>query len=184
VIAGAAVSAVALAVTQVALPFADRWAAREAAYDASRERWTRLASLVASGPALEASLRRVRDAGRASDALLVPGTTPALAASGLQMVLRRYAEESQVQLDRVDVAGQPKPDRPGLLAIPVVLQGQGDVYGLVDFLYRLQHGERLLVIDQLTTTAALARGTDDGEQRLAWSVSAHGLYPAPEGGAR
>src|SRR2546426_5857478 len=51
-------------------------------------------------------------------------------------LFRSYADESSVQLDRVDVAGQPRADKPGLLATPVQLQGQGDIYGLVDFLDR------------------------------------------------
>ena len=60
-----------------------------------------------------------------------------------------------------------------------MLQGQGDVYGLVDYLYRLQYGQRLLVIDDISINARSAWLQKD--QTLLWSVRAHGLYPAPEG---
>ena len=89
-----------------------------------------------------------------------------------------------MQLDRVDVAGQPRPDRPGLVAIPVQLQGQGDIYGLVDFLYRVERGEKLLVVDDLTLNAGVAWmpsagfAGDNRSQRLTWSVRLHGLYGA------
>jgi hypothetical protein len=179
--AGLAVSLAALCVTQVVLPFADRWATRERAYAASREQWMRLDGLVVSEGRLRQALNREHSVQRSSGDLLVPGTTPALAASGLQDLLRRYAEESMLQLDRVDVAGQPKADRPGLLEIPVALQGEGDIYGLVDFLFRVQHGERLLVIDELLVNAGFARPglPDDGARTLTWSLRAHGLYPGP-----
>jgi hypothetical protein len=179
--AGFAVSLAALCSTQVVLPFADRWVARERAYAASREQWMRLQGLVESEDRLRQALNQARSVRRASGDLLAPGTTPALAGSGLQALLRRYAEESMLQLDRVDVAGQPKADRPGLLEIPVALQGQGDIYGLVDFLFRVQHGERLLVIDELLVNAGFARplAQDGGARAMAWSLRAHGLYPAP-----
>jgi hypothetical protein len=181
VLAGLAVSLAAVCLTQVVLPFADRWVARERAYAASREQWVRLQGLVVSEDRLQEALNRERNVRRASGDLLAPGTTPALAASGLQALLRGYAEESMLQLDRVDVAGQPKADRPGLLEIPVALQGQGDIYGLVDFLFRVQHGERLLVIDELLVNAGFARPLplDGGVRTLAWSLRAHGLYPGP-----
>jgi hypothetical protein len=184
---GAAIGLVALLGTQAVLPLADRWSIREQTLAARLEEQSRLRAVVASESGLRAAVAAERGAGRETGALLLAGATPALAASALQVLLRRYAEESQIQLDRVDVAGQPKPDRPGLLAIPVVLQGQGDIYGLVDLLFRLQHGERLLVTDELTVNASFDRaGFDPSEsdapskqKLLSWTVRAHGLYPAP-----
>jgi len=180
---GLAVSLVALSVTEVALPFADRWAARERAYAESRDQWVRLQGLVASEGQLGKALAEQRNLRRASGDLLASGPTPAMAASGLQDLLRQYAEESMLQLDRVDVAGQPKTDRSGLLEIPVTLQGQGDIYGLVDFLFRVQHGEKLLVIDELLVNAGFARPWNQesggGDRVLAWSLRAHGMYPGP-----
>jgi len=184
ILGGASVSAAALVIVLGILPFGRRWAAREDAYAASREQWVRLATLAASTDGLRRTLAEQQRAFAADEARLVSGATPALAASSLQGLLQRYADESAVQLDRVDVAGQPRPDRPGLVAIPVQLQGQGDIYGLVDFLYRLERGEKLLVVDDLTLNAGVAWMPSAGfaggsrSQRLTWSVRLHGLYGA------
>ena len=184
ILGGASVSAAALVIVLGVLPFGRRWAAREDAYAASREQWMRLATLAASTDGLRRTLAEQQRAFAADEARLVSGATPALAASSLQGLLQRYADESAVQLDRVDVAGQPRPDRPGLVAIPVQLQGQGDIYGLVDFLYRLERGEKLLVVDDLTLNAGVAWMPSAGfaggsrSQRLTWSVRLHGLYGA------
>ena len=175
---GTAASTAALAVSLVILPVADRWVAREATHTAHREQWRRLQTLVAGEKDVRQSLDQERLARRGTIDLLLTGATPALAASNLQVLLQQYAEESLVQLNRVDVAGQPKPEGPGLLAVPVVLQGQGDIYALVDFLSRLQHGERLLVIDEISVnTRSLWRRRD----LLVWSLRAHGLYPVAVG---
>ncbi len=184
ILGGASVSAAALVIVLGVLPFGRRWAAREDAYAASREQWVRLATLAASTDGLRRTLAEQQRAFAVDEARLVSGATPALAASSLQGLLQRYADESAVQLDRVDVAGQPRPDRPGLVAIPVQLQGQGDIYGLVDFLYRLERGEKLLVVDDLTLNAGVAWMPSAGfaggsrSQRLTWSVRLHGLYGA------
>ena len=180
VAAGAAVSAAALFIVLLVLPFAHRWVTREAAIAASREQWTRLQSLVSGESRLRRVLDTVRLAQQSVRGRLLAGTTPAVAASNLQVLLQRYADESAVQLDRVDAVSEAEPSREGggggLLAIPVRLQVHGDVYGLVDFLYRLQHGEKLLVTDELGINAGL--GSTLGSQSLTWSVRLHGLYPA------
>ena len=178
VAAGAAVSAAALFLVLLVLPFAHRWVTREAAIAASREQWTRLQSLVSGESRLRRALDTVRLAQQSVRGRLLAGTTPAVAASHLQVLLQRYADESAVQLDRVDAVSEAEPNREGggLLAIPVRLQVHGDVYGLVDFLYRLQHGEKLLVTDELGINAGFE--STAGSQSLTWSVRLHGLYPA------
>ena len=180
VAAGAAVSAAALFIVLLVLPFAHQWVTREAAIAASREQWTRLQSLVSGESRLRRALDTVRLAQQSVRGRLLAGTTPAVAASHLQVLLQRYADESAVQLDRVDAVSEAEPSREGggggLLAIPVRLQVHGDVYGLVDFLYRLQHGEKLLVTDELGINAGLESTL--GSQSLTWSVRLHGLYPA------
>ncbi len=177
VIAGGAVSAAALLLVFALLPIAGRWSEREARYAASRDQLVRLQTLVAS----QAQLRRALDDQQrvlgVSVGLLATGPTPALAASNLQALVQRYAEESRVQLDRIFVAGEAKPDSQGLTSIPVQLQGQGDIYGLVDFLFRLQHGEKLLVIDDMSVTAGLPH--TDRRDFITWSVTMHGLYATP-----
>ena len=189
VLGGALVSATALVLVLLGLPLAHHWAVREAAYTASREQWLRLAALAASTDRLRRAVDERTLAHATDEARLVTGATPALAASALQGLLQRYADESSVQLNRVDVASQPRPDQPGLLAIPVQLQCQGDVYGLVDFLSRLAGGEKLLPLDELSLNAGFIMGPAPGSgprrdrapQPLSWSIRLHGLYRA--GGA-
>ncbi|PYP72474.1 MAG: hypothetical protein DMD41_08860 [Gemmatimonadetes bacterium] len=189
VLGGALVSATALVLVLLGLPFAHRWAVREAAYRASREQWLRFAALTANTDRLRRALDERKLAHATGEARLVTGATPALAASALQGLLQRYADESSVQLNRVDVASQPRPAQPGLLAIPVQLQCQGDIYGLVDFLSRLEGGEKLLPLDELSLNAGYAMGyrsgsgprRDKAPQSFSWSLRLHGLYRA--GGA-
>jgi Type II secretion system (T2SS), protein M subtype b len=178
VTAGAAVAAAALVVVFAVLPMRDWWTSRETASSASRDRWIRLQSLVIREPQLRRALSEQQRAQQVSVGLLATGSTAALAASNLQALVQRYAEESSVQLDRIFVAGEARPDSLGLLTVPVQLQGQGDIYGLTDFLFRLHHGEKLLVIDDMTITAGLPHtGRRDF---LTWSMTMHGLYAAPE----
>src|SRR5438309_3204838 len=189
VLGGALVSATALVIVLLGLPLAHHWAVREAAYTVNREQWLRLAALAASTDRLRRAVDERKLAHATDEARLVTGATPALAASALQGLLQRYADESSVQLNRVDVASQPRPDQPGLLAIPVQLQCQGDVYGLVDFLSRLAGGEKLLSLDELSLNAGFTMGPAPGSgprrdrapQPLSWSLRLHGLYRA--GGA-
>lgn len=182
--AGGAISAAALGVSLILVPLAEGWSGRETAYAASREQWTRLQGLVAGEAQLRRTLDEQKRAQRGTLELLLTGATPALAASNLQALLQQYAEESLAQLNRVDVAGQPKVDRPGLLSVPIMLQGQGDIYALVDFLSRLQHGPRLLVVDEISITSRSAwqSASLKGAQPLSWSIRAHGFYPGQGGG--
>ena len=180
VLAGAGAATALLVLSAFVLPFVRRWTGRERVYAANREQWARLSGL-ADGVEL---LRRARDERLTQGgdvARLVSGATPALAASGLQSLLQRYADEATVQLDRVDVAASPRSDRGGLLAIPAQLQGESDIRGLRAFVYRVQESTVLLVIDELSVNAA----TDgrEGRQTLIWSLRLHGLYrPSPASG--
>jgi type II secretory pathway component PulM len=179
VLGGAIVSATALAIAGIGVPFAHHWAARESAYGASYEQWARLATLTASTDRLQHALDAQKRAFAADEDRLVTGATPALAASTLQGLVQRYAGETGVQLERIDVAGDPHADKPGLLAIPVQLQARGDVYGLVSFLERLQHGDKLLVVDELTLdggSEGMSDASTSPRQALSWTLKLHGLY--------
>ena len=186
VVGGACVSATALVIVLLGLPLAHHWALREAAYTASREQWLRLTALAASTDRLRRAVDERKREHAAGEGRLVTGATPALAASALQGLLQRYADESSVLLNRIDVAIQPRAGQPGLLSIPVQLQCQGDIYGLVDFLSRLEHGEKLLPLDELSLNAGFVTSTRPvrGSQRattpqyFSWSLRLHGLYRA------
>ena len=179
IVGGAGIAAAMLAITLVILPGLDRWMAREAALAADRERHARLTALVSSENGLRRALAGRRSAQAGTMRLLLTGASPALAASNLQTLLQRYAEESLVQLNRVDVVGEPKAERPGLVSLPVLLQGQGDIHGLLDFLYRVQHGQKLLVVEEISVNTRSSYLREDDET-LQWSLRARGLYPARE----
>jgi general secretion pathway protein M len=183
---GAVVSAMLLATVWVVLPFAHHWSGRESQLAAARDRWDRVATLVANTDPLRRTLDAARRASGAEQDRVVAGATPALAASVLQELVQRDASQSAVQLERVDAAGEPHADKPGLLAIPVQLQARGDLYGLVDFLGRLEGGTPLLVVDEITVDAGLDPDGDGGpivtavagapHQTLTWTLRLHGLY--------
>jgi len=169
------------------VPFAQHWSSRETRLAAARDRWERLATLVANTGSLQQALDAARLASDADTNRVVAGATPALAASALQELVQRDAAQSTVQLERVDAAGEPHADRPGLLAIPVQLQARGDLYGLVDFLAHVEHGRPLLIVDEVTIDAGADASDGDGRQLastvangprqvLTWTLRLHGLY--------
>lgn len=171
---GATVAAVGLLLAYVVLPIADAWSAREARIAIYAEQLARLHGLLSQQDALDSAvqlLRRERE--RAAERLLA-GNTPAVAASSLQRLINRYAEESRVRLDRVDVAGIRTASGDTLLAVPARLTGQGDIYGLVDLLFYLQHGRTLLVIDEFRTNSG--RGTPASGNLLTWSIALRGFH--------
>jgi hypothetical protein len=178
VLGGAAVSAAALALVLVVLPFMDRWTDREAAIGARREQLARLESLFRGEEAIRRSLERQQRAQAPLRARLVTGATPAIAASGLQELVQEYTDRSQVTLDRIDVVAEPKPGEEGLSEIPVQLSGQGDIYGLADLLSYLQDGEKLLMIDEVRVSAGAGVGDGGRADLLTWSVRLHGPYLA------
>jgi type II secretory pathway component PulM len=183
VVGGAIISAAALMIFGLVMPIADHWTSRESAYAASRAQWVKLSTLAASQDRLQRALDEQKVALAVEENRLVEGTTPALAASTLQSMLQQYAAESAIQLQRVDAAGQPKEAKPGLLEIPVQLTGTASVAGLVDFLSKLERGNKLLVVDEVAINAGMdipgASIVDVGgaqSQALQWTLRVHGLY--------
>src|SRR2546422_6370182 len=63
VLGGALVSATALVLVLLGLPFTHRWAVREAAYTASREQWLRFAALTANTDRLQQAVGVGREGG-------------------------------------------------------------------------------------------------------------------------
>jgi hypothetical protein len=174
VIGGTAVVGLMLLTAFGVLPYYQRWSSRNAAIAAAREQRDRLRALVAGESAFRQALEARRTARGIWGGRLVSGSTPALAASELQALVRRYAELSAVEVDRVNVVGEPTPIEGGLTAIPLQLTAQGDIHGLVQLLSFIQDGERLLVVDDLTVTAGAPRS--DGVQLLTWSMRLRGPY--------
>ncbi|UCF18613.1 MAG: type II secretion system protein M [Gemmatimonadota bacterium] len=176
---GATLSLLALLLVYTILPFARRWSEREAAMEAKVAQVARLEALVEGEAQLEAAVARLEESRDQRVRRLLTGSTPALAASTLQTLMRSYAERSRVRLERVDADREFELAENGLTPIGMQMVVRGDVYGLVDFLFYLQNGEKLLVIDELRITAGAGRTAD--QQLMAWNVRLHGVYAPPEG---
>jgi len=176
---GAAIAVVALVTVYAVLPFARRWSERESAIAAKAESVARLESLIQAAPRLRAAVDELAGTRQRAARALVTGSTPALAASSLQTLIKGYADRSRVTLQQVDVGREPEPVEGGLSRIDLQLRGLGDVYGLVDLLFYVQNGEKLLIPDELRVVASPSRGT--GEQLLSWTIDLHAYYSPEEG---
>lgn len=179
VVAGGAIACAVLLLTVYAIvPFARRWSDREAAIQAKAEQLARLESLVNSEDLLQSAVAELERGRSLRSRRLLVGTTPALAASTLQTLVRSYAEESRVTLQRVNLTGQAEPEESGLTPVGLQVTVLGDLYGLVDFLYFLQNGEKLLVIDELQVNANPRRGA--AQHLMSWTLRLHGYHVEEE----
>jgi len=174
VLSGAIVSVVALASAFVIQPLIQRWVDREAEIAMKAEQLARVRSLVERKPEFQGALTGLREAQTVAGRRLLEGNTAAVAASGLQLLLNRYAEESRVLLQRIDVVGVPEADTGQLVPIPARLSGSADIYGLVDLLFYLQEGEKLLVIDDFRAGSIPGLGGASG--LINWAITLHGYY--------
>lgn len=164
---GATVSAFALFLAFVIMPYARRWSAREELVASGADRIGRLHRLIEDEAVLRESLRAREGAGSAR---LVSGRTAALAASSLQNTIQNYATRSRVTIDRLDLAGIPDSSATPLPSIPASLSATGDVYGISEFLSLLQYGSPVVEIHQLTLVSnASLRG---GLMQLSLSLRA------------
>lgn len=170
---GAAVSIAALALVYVVLPLVDHWQEREGATRVKVEQLARLEALAARRGDIEQAVTELRDLHERSRDRVLAGATAAVAASSLQLLLQRYADESRVAVQRVDVAAQGDSAEAGLVSVPARLFAQGDIYGLVDLLFYLQQGETLLVIDDIRITDGAGPGL------LGMTIALHGYYVPP-----
>jgi len=180
VAAGAGVIAVGLLTVLLVLPQVRRWADREERVAMRAEQLARLEDLVGREDAARRRLADLHQAQASASRRLLAGETAAVAASSLQLLLNRYAAESRVALDRVDAVSR-SVEEGGITEVPARIAVRGDIYGLVDLLFYLQHGEKLLVVDDLRVTGA---GVGQRMQELLTvSVSLHGYYRSG-GGSR
>lgn len=181
VLGGAAVSVVAVVLAWGVLPFLDSWQQREDAVATKEERIARLSSLVAAEGSIRARLEAGRRRARGEEAELLDGGTAALAASELQMLLRRYAQSSPARLSRVDVLAASDSTVAGFAAVPVRLTAESDVRGLAAFLRRIQESRPLLRFDRLQVSGG--RLLDDGRQVLTLTGRLHGYFRPGAGGS-
>ncbi|MEJ2237798.1 MAG: type II secretion system protein GspM [Gemmatimonadales bacterium] len=171
---GGGVSVVALLAVMVVLPQGLRWMDREDQIAIQSEQLARLEALVSREDSVRRQLTDLQQARVSADRLLLEGETAAVAASSLQLLLNRYATESRVALARVDAVSRTPESGRGVLEIPARVAVQGDIYGLVDLLFYVQHGEKLLVIDELRVSETrVGQGSQD---LLTVSIGVHGYY--------
>lgn len=137
--------AVTAVVVLVLVPLGRRWSEREALIAVTRNHLARVASIVGHEAELAESTRRVEARLDASGVRLVRARSLPLAAAAVQSMVRDYAGASVVTVTRLDAAGEAVAVGSGL-AIPATLSAQGDIYGIADFLRRLQHGPWLIEI--------------------------------------
>jgi hypothetical protein len=116
----------------------------------------------------------LRSARGSSTGRVLRGETPALAAAKLQELLRDYAEASRVDLEDVDVGGDPATDSTGLAAIPARLTADGDVHGLTELLWQIENGEKLLIVDELRVIWRSPPNNDT--QHLSWTLRLRGPF--------
>ncbi len=183
---GAILSAVALITVYGVLPFARRWSERESRIAALAEQAGRLEAVVESEAALDRVVAELESSREHRARRLLVGQTPDLAASSLQSLVKGYADRSRVRLERVDVVRELEAESSGLTPVGLRLTVRGDVYGLVDFLFYLQNGEKLLVLDELRVSAsaggAITRARTES-QLLSWSVRLYAFHATEEDAA-
>ncbi len=132
------------------VPFARRWSAREDLIAMRAEQVARLQWLTEHESELQqtASVRLARAASIERPRLLT-GRSPALAASSLQTLVQGYADESGVTVRELNVAGASDNASGSADGIPATISAIGDIYGVSNFVSRLQHGTTLIEIREI-----------------------------------
>jgi hypothetical protein len=146
---GLAVSLLALFIVFAVLPYARRLQTREQLIAAESNRLARLRGLISGEARLRDAVSERTGALAAGDQRLLAGRTPALVASTLQALLQDYANQSQVTVSRLDVTGE-STSSGGVPMMPATVSAIGDIYGISQMLYLIQHGPRLLEIAEFT----------------------------------
>src|SRR3989442_10834353 len=109
---GGLLSATALVLVLLGLPFAPPWAVREAAYRASREQWLRFAALTANTDRLRRGLHERKLAHAPSEARPLTRAAPPPAAAAPQGVPPPPSPQSSGRPHPVAGAGPPPPPPP------------------------------------------------------------------------
>lgn len=149
-----AIGAIIVAMTAVfmliVLPLGRRWSARESMIAAVRAQLARVESVVGRESELAEATRALDVQLDAGATRVVRAGSLALAASAIQSMVRDYARASVVSVTRLDAAGAPLAIGGTGVALPATISAQGDIYGMADFLRRLQHGPWLVELTDLT----------------------------------
>ncbi len=165
-LAWGAVAVTCVLVLYLMIPLLRHWSERESLIAARRGELARLRGVTNAESILRSAYnaRSVRAAEYPQRP--VSSGTAALAAGVLQGVLQRYADESQLSVSELNVAGEPDSTAVPLAALPATLIALGDVYGVADLLSRVHHGSTLLDVRELTVQVNPARRAEGGGELL------------------
>lgn len=135
------------------VPFARRWSAREDLIAMRSEQVARLRWLADHESELQrAASEQIARTGSVERPRLLAGRSPALAASALQALVQGYADESGVTVRELNVAGALDSTSAGADAVPATISAIGDIWGVSNFVSRLQHGTTLIDIREIGVT--------------------------------
>jgi hypothetical protein len=135
------------------VPFARRWSAREDLIAMRSEQVARLRWLADHESELQrAASEQFARTGSVERPRLLAGRSPALAASALQTLVQGYADESGVTVRELNVAGALDSTSAGADAVPATISAIGDIWGVSNFVSRLQHGTTLIDIREIGVT--------------------------------
>ncbi|MDQ6717185.1 MAG: type II secretion system protein GspM [Gemmatimonadota bacterium] len=147
------------------IPLSNRWRDRERAISEKRDELAEVEWLVGHrGDASEAP------GASASKNELLFGRTAAVAASTLQGIVQRYADENGLTLNRLDIADLPAASSGSFPLIPCSVSAVGDIYGLTEFLFALQRGRPLVDIREMSIVSSSALG--EGVLQISLNLSA------------
>lgn len=150
ILLGTTVVSLAALVMLVVVPQAGRWQAREAAIQQLRARAGQLGGLIANETMLVARSDSIDAQLAMAPVQVLRARSSALAASAIQSLVRDVAVASQVSIDRLDVAGEPDTTRGTTIVVPARVAAWGDIYGVAEYLRRLQHGRYVMALDDLS----------------------------------
>lgn len=144
---GAAAAVIVLGWMFVIQPIADRYDAAAELVPAREQLLARRQELVARKGALLAELQATDQRIEELSARLLPGATPAVAASELQKLVKEIATAAatEVRSERI----MPPVERGELLEIPIEIAVSGEIRQLVDLLSRLEQVPKLLTVQDL-----------------------------------
>jgi len=159
-----------------ALPVARRWGERESQIITQREALSRWRGIAAAESLLAAGVeaRSMRLMSFVQRPLGAPST--ALVSASLQSLLQRYADESQLTVSELNVAGEQDSLATTLPMLPATLVALGDIYAVADLLMRLQGGSAMLDVRALTVQVNPARASTGGGELLQVTVQVHAPY--------
>ena len=126
------------------LPLVRHWREREELIDVTRAHIARVESVIGHEAQFQEAARSIDASLDAGATRLIRARTVSLAAASVQALVRDYARASVVTVTRLDAAGAPISVGGTSVALPATISAQGDIYGVADFLRRLQNGPWLV----------------------------------------